>query len=212
MQSIAERLRPDDNGRPPLTSAIIHVAYGLETYDAQENALAMVDLIEDEASRSWALSIIANSFIETGRLDKALETARKITDEALLSTALANVAEANDNKGASEQGGAFEAVDRTAVKKLLKAGKIDEALTVAQSIKDEYDRSEAFALAAGFLLHSGSYSRARLAADLCPLPDLRMSIYLLIFNELSFQRNSQLRAQVENYRSINLNYRLINAP
>jgi hypothetical protein len=196
-KSIAERIQSDHNARSPLTSAIIDVVDDLVNDDAQENALAMVDLIEDEAARSRTLSVIAESFIEAGRLDKALEAARKMKDEPLLSITLVKVAAAKDNKGASEQVGGFEADDRTAVKRLLNAGKIDQALTVAQNIKDEDGRSEAFAAAAEFLFHSGSYRQARLAADRCPSPTLRMFLYLKIFNELSFRRNPQLRAQVQ---------------
>src|SRR5215475_4226088 len=129
-KAIAERIQTDDNKRSPLTSAIFEVVFDIANDGAQENALAMVDLIEDEAERSWLLSVIAESFIESGKLDEALETARKIKDESLLSITLAKVAAANEYKAASEQGGGIEAVGRISVEGLLKTGKIEEAITV----------------------------------------------------------------------------------
>ncbi|MCI0387793.1 MAG: hypothetical protein MOB07_03340 [Acidobacteria bacterium] len=201
-KSIAERIRTDNNERSPLTSAIFDVVFDVANYGDQENALAMVDLIEDEATRSWPLSVIAESFIETGKLDDALDVARRIKDESLLSITLAKVAAAKENKASSEQETGIEVADQTTVEGLLKTGKIDEAITVAQSIKDEDDRSEAFAEASEFLLRSGSYQQARLVADRCPSPTLRLSLYLEILNEIAFKRNPQLRAQVKNYRLI----------
>lgn len=198
-KSIAERIRPDDNERSPLTSAVFEVIFDIANEGAYENALAVVDLIEDEAKRSWPLSVIAESFIEAGRLDEALATAQKIRDESLLSLTLAKVAAANENKAASELGDGIEAIDLATVKGLLKAGKIDEALAVAQNIKDDGGRSEAFEEAAEFLLRSGSYKQARLTADRCPSPLGRLDLYLKILNELSFKRNPQLRAQSQNF-------------
>ncbi len=89
-KSLAEKIHPDGNYRS-LTWAIINAVSEMVGDGLQENALAMVDLIEDEADRSWSLSLIADSFIDDGKLDKALETARKIKDESLLSTTLAKV-------------------------------------------------------------------------------------------------------------------------
>lgn len=202
-KSIAERIQPDDNERSPLRSAIFEVIFDIANDDAQEgaqeNALAMVDLIEDEAIRSWMLLVIAESFIKIGKIDEALETAQKIKDESHLALTLAKVAAANENKTASDRGDGIEAIDQTTVEGLLKAGKVDEALTVAQNIKDEDNRSKAFEEAAEFLLRSGSYRQARLIADRCPSPVMRLEFYLKILNELSFKRNPQLRAQLKNY-------------
>jgi hypothetical protein len=226
---------------------------------SQENALAMIDLIENEADRSWPLSVIAESFIEADRLDEALETARKIKCECLLPITLAKIAAgfagkgksdaasnllneaveamsripdekkrervlsslntepagsglideppalANslENKAAFEQVGGIEADFRTYVEGLLKAGKIDDALIVAQNIEDEVDRSEAFVIAAEFLLHSGSYRQARLAADRCPSPLFRTYLYFQILNVLSFRRDPRLRKRIKNSRLIN---------
>ena len=226
---------------------------------AQENALVMVDLIENEVDRSGPLFEIAASFIGADRLDEALETARKIKHECLLPITLANVAAGfarkgeNDaaskllneaveavsripdekkrqrvisslnpepagsvlideppalansleNKAAFERGSDIEADFRTKVEGLLKAGKIDDALTVAQNIEDEVDRSEAFVIAAEFLLHSGSYRRARLTADRCPSPLFKIYLYFQILNVLSFRRNPQLRKKIKNSGLIN---------
>jgi len=226
---------------------------------AQENALAMVDLIENEADRSWPLLEIAESFIEADRLDEALETARKIKHECLLPNTLAKIAaefagkgnndaaskllneaveavsripdekkrervlfslnpepagsglideppalaDSLENKAAFGRGDGIEADFRTCVEGLLKAGKIDDALTVAQNIEDEVDRSEAFVEVAEFLFHSGSYRRARLTADRCPSPVLRLVLYFDIFNVLSFRVNPQLRKKIKNSHLIN---------
>ena len=226
---------------------------------ARENALAMVDLIENEADRSWPLLDIAESFIEADRLDEALETARKIKHECLLPNTLAKIAAGfagkgnNDaaskllneaveavgripdekkrerilsslnpepagsglideppasaysleNKAAFGRGDRIEADFRSCVEGLLKAGKIDDALTVAQNIEGQVDRSEAFVIAAEFLLHSGSYKRARLIADRCPSPLFRIYLYFQILNVLSFRLDPQLRKKIKNSRLIN---------
>lgn len=256
---IAESIQPNPTEDFSLRSEIFDLVFDMANDGAQENALAMVNLIENEADRSWPLSVIAESFIEAGRLHEALETARKIKDESLLPITLAKVAAgfagkdennaarnllneaveavsritdekkreevlsslnpepagsglvakppalANslDNKAAFERGGGIKADGRTKVEGLLKAGKIDDALTVAQNIEDEDDRSEAFVIVAEFLLHSGSYRRARLTADRCPSPVHRMFLYFQIFNVLSFRRNPQLRKKIKNSRLIN---------
>jgi tetratricopeptide (TPR) repeat protein len=316
---IAERIQPAPSEYLSLRSVIFELVNDMANDGARENALAMVDLIEKEAERSWPLSVIAELFAKAGKLDEALETARRIKNEFLLLITLAEVAEGFVRKGeidaarellneavdkarlitnkesqekafsslipklaesglmdealalanrlvdttAIEQEGGIDtvatalaevgrtsealkllrsygkkktfphnavvaivkklaqsekmnevfglrneislsaALDREIVEGLLKAGKIDDALTVAQNIEDEDDRSEAFVRAAEFLLHSGSYRRARLTADRCPSPVLRMFLYFEIFNVLSFRRNPQLRKKIKNSRLIN---------
>lgn len=198
-QSIAERIQSDDAGRSTLRSAIVDLVGDMAKDGDQENALAMVDLIENEAERSWPLSIIAESFIEIGKFDEALETARKIKDESQSQITLAKIAVAKEHRLASDRGDSIEAVDQTTVEGLLKAGKIDEAFVIGQNIKGENERSKAFTEAAEFLLRSGSYNQARLAADRCPSPLERLELYLKIFNEIAFKRNPQLRAQLKKY-------------
>ena len=316
---IAERIQPDPNEHFSPRSIIFDLVSDMANDGAQENALAIVDLIENEADRSWPFSVIAKSFAKAGKLDQALETARKIKNEFLLLITLAEVAEGFVGKGendaarnllneavdkarritdkgsqikafsslipklaesglmdealalanrlldtpAIEQEGGIDtiatamaevgrtsealklllsygkkktfphnavgaiveklarsgkmneifglrneislyaAVDREIVEGLLKAGKIDDALTVAQNIEDEDDRSEAFFEAAEILLHSGSYRRARLTADRCPSPVLRLVLYFEIFNVLSFRVNPQLRKKIKNSHLIN---------
>ena len=313
-KSFSEKMRTGATGYSPLQPAITEVVVDIARAGAQENALAIVDLIENEAERSLALSGIAKSFAKSGRFDEALETARKIKDEFHFPITLAEVAGEFTRKGkkdtarsllneavgeakritdkksremafdymipelaqsgmidealalaetfedrhpidaiakaiaetgktssalkllrsygkkmpfprnsvvaiveklaqAGKMNEVFEirndiplsnAVDVAIVEGLLNAGKVEDALTVAQNIKDKFARSEAFADAAKYLLQSGSYKQARLAADSCPSPELRMGYYLKIFNELSFQRNPQLRERVKNYRLINV--------
>jgi tetratricopeptide (TPR) repeat protein len=319
-KSIAEKIHPNPTEYSPLQSAIIQVVADIVGTGAQENALAIVDLIENEAKRSWGLSVIAESFAKAGRLDKALETARKVKDEILSPITLAQVAGEFTRKGRNdvalsllnealgaakwindkqslekihhylipelavsgmidealalaesfidrplfEQGDGIDsiakamaetgkpgealnllrsygrkipfphdsvvtiveklahagdthevfairndipfpaAVDGAIVEGLLKAGRVDDALAVAQNIKDKHVRREAFSEIAEFLLRSGSYKQARLVADRCPSHLQRMFLYFEIFNELSFRRNPQLRAQVKNYRLINV--------
>jgi hypothetical protein len=108
-------------------------------------------------------------------------------------------ADSLENKAAFDQEDGNDVVDQTTVKGLLKVGKIDDALSLAQNIKNEDDRSEAFAEAAVFLLRSGSYQQARLTADRCPSPVARMFLYYKMLNEISFKRNPQLRAQLKNH-------------
>jgi len=316
---IAERIQPDPDPQFSLRSVIFDLVSDMANDGAQENALAMVDLIENEADRSRPFSVIAKSFAKAGKLDEALETARKIKNEFRMLITLAEVAEGFVRKGendaarnllneavdkarritdkesqeqafsslipklaesglmdealalanrlveptAIEQEGGIDtaatamaevgrtnealkllrsygkkkpfpqnavvaiveklarsekmdevfglrneislsaAVDREIVEGLLKAGKIDDALTVTQNIEDEVDRSQAFVMAAQFLLHSGSYRRARLTADRCPSPVLRMFLYFEIFNVLSFRVNPQLRKKIKNSHLIN---------
>ena len=108
-------------------------------------------------------------------------------------------ADSLENRAAFKPGDGIEVFDQTTVKGLLKAGKIDDAFALAQNIKNEDDRSEAFAEASVFLLRSASYQQSRLTADRCPSPVARMFLYLKILNEISFNRNPQLRAQLKNH-------------
>ena len=145
-----------------------------------------VSRIPDEKNRERVLSSLNPEPAGSGLIDKP----PALTDSL-------------DNKAAFERGGGTKADFRTKVEGLLKAGKIDDALTVAQNIEDEVDRSEAFVIAAEFLLHSGSYRRARLIADRCPSPLFRMHLYSQIFNVLSFRVNPQLRKKIKNSGLIN---------
>jgi hypothetical protein len=169
-----------------------------------ENALAMVDLLENEEDRSFPLAFIAESFARAGKLDEALETTRKITDEFLLETALTKIAAITrvEDKTALKKGDGIKAIDQSTVEGLLMIGKIDDELITAQNIKDEHERYKAFADVIEHLLRSGSHAQARLAADRCSSPMLRMLLYFDIFNELSSQRNPQLRAQLEKYSTL----------
>ena len=145
-----------------------------------------VSRIPDEKKRERVLSSLNPEPAGSGLIDEPPASANSL-----------------ENKAAFERGDCIEADFRTYVEGLLKAGKIDDALTVAQNIEDEVDRSEAFVIAGEYLLHSGSYRRARLTADRCSSPVLRMYLYFQIFNVLSFRLDPQLRKKIKNSRLIN---------
>ena len=72
---------------------------------------------------------------------------------------------------------------------LALAGKTEEAMAIARGIKDEDDRSFAFAKISQSLAFSHLYKQARQAADLCPLPLLRLRAYFLILTNYAMEKN-----------------------
>src|SRR5262249_52543956 len=172
-----------------------------------DEALALADSLVVRPPIDGIAKVIA----ETGKTDEALKLLRSYGRKipfphdsfVAIVEKLAQAGKMNEVFAIRNEIPFHVAIDREIVEGLLKGGRIEDALTVAQNIKDKYDRSEAFAEVTEFLLHSGSYKQARLAADSCSSPVLRMLYYLEIFNELSFQRDPQLRERVKNYRLIN---------
>lgn len=150
---IAERIQPTSIKYSPLHLEIFQVAPDIANDGDQKNALAMVDLIEDEAERFQPLSKIAESYAKTGKIDEALETARKIKDEFLLLITLAEIAEGFVRKGEIDTARNLlnEAVDKarritdkksqkvafsSLIPKLVESGLMNEALALANRLVD----------------------------------------------------------------------------
>ncbi|HST22206.1 MAG TPA: hypothetical protein VLR90_13870, partial [Blastocatellia bacterium] len=168
-------------------------------------AMTVVRECKDDNEQAWAYIDIVEALAKQGKQDEAMTVARSINERyGQRLTAITKIFHRLNEAGKPGQkyivksAAGFSPSEQTAVVQgLALAGKTEEAMAIARTIKDEDWRSIAFAdISLAFAL-SHSYRQARQAADLCPAPLIRLKACFLILTAYAVEKNPDLKSRLE---------------
>ena len=193
---------PEHMGRD---KAFAYISVSLAQAEMTGEAMTVVRECKDGNEQAWAYVDIAEALAKQGKQDEAMKLARSIDEnygqryEAITKIIhRLNEADKPGQKDIVKSASGFSSQEQLAVAEgLALAGKTEEAMAIARSIKGEDERSFALFKISQSLALSHSYKQARQAADLCPSPLFRLRAYPLILMSYATEKNPELKLRLE---------------
>ncbi len=185
--------------------AIAYISICLAHAEMTSEAMIVIRECKDDNEQAWAYEEITEALAKQGNQDEAMKLARSINESygqryAAITKIIHRLNEAGKpgQNDIVKSAASFSSLEQAAVAQgLALAGKTEEAMAIARGIKDEGDRSVAFAGISQSLALSHLYRQARQAADLCPSPLTRLKAYFSILTNYAIEKNPDLKSRLE---------------